>query len=548
MTAFQDIFFKKISYTLLALLIAACGGGGTDDDADAGTDDEAAVTPVMMVGVIVDSAVAGLHYSTASAGGTTNQDGEFNYQDGETVTFSIGDLQFPAVTATDVITPLSIFQTSDVNNTAVVNMARLLQSLDYNGDPSDGISILSAAHTAASGLTTVDFASANFDEQVADLVANSGSITTTLIDAETAVAHLEETLSVPVKFSTEYLTGKTFYVVDLDYEDDSGVERPVPIFGLDAATFHGGGTLSNTAMLPTAFPEETAQWSVNSNGELIYSSTDGTEGATNEIICGSSSSFIRIRSTDRDNASDQEVILLFFNLQDAQDYIGNNTIEAEEFVDVCSLTPEQSLVDTWFTGDFETEISVVTFHDNSTYQMATVSGDASSDTMPGDASSDDYDGVEGGTYSWNSSTGAFSASSILDSDGTGGLESQVSEGRTLVLGTDTFNFTVPEEGTGAFHRLASSATGNPLTGTWSFNRAINITFFDDLHFIASYFVNQGTLINIGAEAGSYSLDEGTGAITFNLTNDTNGDGTGLSGATFDGDTLTILGITFSKLN
>jgi hypothetical protein len=77
------------------LLINGCGGGS------GGSSDEEVLT-----GRFLDSACAGLSYSTESRSGITNANGEFTYLAGETVVFGLGDLDFPAVTAAHILTPL----------------------------------------------------------------------------------------------------------------------------------------------------------------------------------------------------------------------------------------------------------------------------------------------------------------------------------------------------------------------------------------------------------------------------------------------------------
>jgi hypothetical protein len=58
---------------------------------------------------------------------------------------------------------------SSITNPAVVNLARLLQSIDTDGDPDNGIQISTQAHSAASDMA-VDFSSATFDADVTNLI------------------------------------------------------------------------------------------------------------------------------------------------------------------------------------------------------------------------------------------------------------------------------------------------------------------------------------------------------------------------------------------
>ncbi|MET0356138.1 MAG: hypothetical protein ABW044_05130 [Cellvibrio sp.] len=147
------------------------------------------------IGKFVDSAVGGIGYKTATQTGVTNSAGEYEYVEGETVTFFIGDLELPPVLARGVITPLNIAETDDANNPVVVNIARLLQSLDADGDPSNGISIPANAEAIA---TEVDFnvsvAAFAANSAVTTLIANSGSVTTTIISENAAVSHLDNSL------------------------------------------------------------------------------------------------------------------------------------------------------------------------------------------------------------------------------------------------------------------------------------------------------------------------------------------------------------------
>jgi hypothetical protein len=170
-----------------AVLLAACGGGGSAADTAGGSG--------VNTGIFIDSAVSGINYQTETLTGTTNSSGEFLYLDGESVTFSIGDVDLPTVPAGSVITPFDIINTQDIHDLSVVNMVRLLQSLDEDADDTNGISIANAAHLSATGISP-DFSSPTFDvdPDVTNLVANSGSLTTTLFDEATALLNLQNSL------------------------------------------------------------------------------------------------------------------------------------------------------------------------------------------------------------------------------------------------------------------------------------------------------------------------------------------------------------------
>lgn len=150
---------KAFQYGALALAVSltACGGSSSSDR------DQAPVSSTPSEkGVFVDSAVAGINYATSPGGmsGKTNALGEYNYVEGDTVTFSIGGTSLPPVTATGRVTPADMSDDLDV----VTNILQLLQSLDDDGDPSNGINIPAAAHTTLTGVSLdVTGASGDFD-------------------------------------------------------------------------------------------------------------------------------------------------------------------------------------------------------------------------------------------------------------------------------------------------------------------------------------------------------------------------------------------------
>lgn len=99
----------------LSLALAGCGGGGggTGDTAAAGGSTTTTTptpgsggtsAPATLVGVFIDGPVNGLAYSAQPSGlsGTTSNGGQYNYQPGDTVTFSIPNGGNPIVLATRV--------------------------------------------------------------------------------------------------------------------------------------------------------------------------------------------------------------------------------------------------------------------------------------------------------------------------------------------------------------------------------------------------------------------------------------------------------------
>lgn len=179
----EALKLKITVVTTICLGIYACGGGSSEPD------------NTVLTGVFVDSAVKGAAYSTATQSGTTNSEGQFNYMAGEQVTFSIGDTQLPTVNAASRVSPVDMATGSSDPAATTTNIARLLQSLDDDGNPDNGIVI---PDTAAGVAASIDFSQSSVDFQndpaVVNLVSNSGSLTTVLISAQQANNHLNATL------------------------------------------------------------------------------------------------------------------------------------------------------------------------------------------------------------------------------------------------------------------------------------------------------------------------------------------------------------------
>jgi hypothetical protein len=104
-------------------------------------------------GFFIDSAVEGIKYISGAYNGYTDKDGLFKYDKGAGVTFYIGDelTGIPLGTATEKIDPfnsqrriITLFDlagSQDENSVRVINMGKLLQSLDADNDVANGITI-----------------------------------------------------------------------------------------------------------------------------------------------------------------------------------------------------------------------------------------------------------------------------------------------------------------------------------------------------------------------------------------------------------------------
>ncbi|MBE8189358.1 MAG: hypothetical protein HAW58_00475 [Candidatus Thioglobus sp.] len=181
---------KLFALSILTLTLSSCGGsaggGGASEQ-----------------GRFKDANVDGLSY-TGSFPGITEGGGKFNYQTGDVLAFSVGDIELGTATAAGIIT---LNDLSGKNANQVSKVAQLLQSLDADSDLPNGITINAAARAALTkGTTEVDTiitvlaaTTPDFLGDLANLVtlvsAADSAGTYTQVSKTNADAHLLETLS-----------------------------------------------------------------------------------------------------------------------------------------------------------------------------------------------------------------------------------------------------------------------------------------------------------------------------------------------------------------
>lgn len=259
---------KKASLASIPLitLLTACGGGGSSEG-----EPEPKAAP--QAGVFLDSPVINIGYRTETLSGETNSQGEYQYLAGESVTFFIGDLEFPATQAKGVLTPLDLANAQEVTDIKVVNMVRLLQTLDKDGNPDNGISISDAAKAAA---TQVDFSSQNFESlaSVTNLIANGGqdNQVNELVSESDALAHFEAQLEENGIGEIEY------YQVKLDL--------PNPFSSLSKVVLNDGAISFEELYTSDAEPLETGSttYSITNDGRVTIAGVNTAAKNTNGSV------------------------------------------------------------------------------------------------------------------------------------------------------------------------------------------------------------------------------------------------------------------------
>lgn len=329
----------KILTALLASALAGCGGSGSGSNDDS-TPPEASAE--QQTGTFIDSAVANIKYrtSTQPERARTNADGEFKFIEGDEVTFSVGGIDLPPTTAQSVVTPLDLAGTSDINDTAALNIARMLQTLDDDGNPDNGINILDQAHEAAAGISSasVDFTSETFgdDESLVNFFANSGSSTTELISTEQAKAHLSKTLaSLSGPFTPEMLVGKSFYNVFADEADTHN-------WSIDAFSFDESGNGVTLNGKEGTYNVDNGVLVVTLTDETLYINVIGQVEDGHRKVCwaGELSNINQCKSLSVEHFFNSETAAQQFATLQNQGTINlEGTWRVTESYDICGDTP-----------------------------------------------------------------------------------------------------------------------------------------------------------------------------------------------------------------
>ncbi len=206
---YLHITTTTLPYLILVVsmaLLPACGSGGSESDAVPVTQEQSENRPGLQnnapaTGRLIDSAVSGIYFITDTHEGFTDAEGRFSYNSGEHIEFFIGNIQLGSTLAGDIITPLHLsFDNTNINNPTTLNILRLLQTLDSDGHPDNGITISEATHNAAlSEATLLIDATVSVEDFETNSTLNNFIAAQTnlseLISSDQAVAHFETSLA-----------------------------------------------------------------------------------------------------------------------------------------------------------------------------------------------------------------------------------------------------------------------------------------------------------------------------------------------------------------
>lgn len=247
---------RALLFLSVLLTLTACGGGNGSSTSGGGVSDAA------LEGQFIDSIVIGLRYETPTTSGFTDDQGRFSYLPGESVRFFVGDVFIGEAEGQAIITPIELVAGAvDETNTQVLNIVIFLQSVDDDGDESNGIRITSLANDAAAG-QAVDFslAAGIFDTDGAiQILINS-------ITASNGVARMP----VPRNQAREAFHGNLLGLLAGDYRGTfSGDDT-----GSWVATIDANGNITGISTSDT-FGADTISGTLSSSGQAIISGTVG---------------------------------------------------------------------------------------------------------------------------------------------------------------------------------------------------------------------------------------------------------------------------------
>jgi len=193
------------------LFVASSGNNDTcistiDKPCDSQQNNSSAAVVAINHGQLIDAPVQGVSYESGSVSGITGDLGEFRYEAGNTIRFFIGDINLgEAAKGNSVITPLDLVPNGTIDTPAVINIARLLQSLD--SIPGDNLITIPAGLRAeavrsngavSASIQYLDFADetgfVNAATQLISTLTAPYAFTAVLVNSQSAQEHLAHTL------------------------------------------------------------------------------------------------------------------------------------------------------------------------------------------------------------------------------------------------------------------------------------------------------------------------------------------------------------------
>jgi len=358
---------KALSFAVLFGL-TACGGGG-------GSSTPATTTATgTSSGIFLDAEVSGLSYTTSSGvSGTTDSNGTYTYSPGDTITFNVGGVSLGSVAGAPKCTPVDF-------GAASTNIARFIQSLDKDGDPTNGIDISDAA-TALAGVT-IDgsaFASPTLDPAISTAITTAGGAD---VGEATALANLAAGTS--TTFDTTEIggaAGTPFVTIDPTNNDIGVLSFDIAAAGTAFDISSSDTTAAGSDGLGTDLT-----WAIDASGVLTLTDISDSSKTTINRVGGSSRS-ISVTYTD-DTGVTLPATLLIPQAITAADLGGDGTSVTSKTYDVVDV--DGSTLTATFNSDGTYSVTDAFGSDDGTYTTGTDAPNLVTLTNSADSSERDF--------------------------------------------------------------------------------------------------------------------------------------------------------------
>ena len=159
------------SIAIATVLLAGCGRTSSN-------------SPTVGTGYYVDSAIAGVEYSCGAESGVTNTDGKFTFEENQNCTFKVGNIILREVDASTLKDGITILEDN-------LDTARFLQTLDRDGDASNGIEVSDAVKKL--NITEIPKEEAVLASIRDDIKANDEKYQGRVVSTQEAQEHLTQT-------------------------------------------------------------------------------------------------------------------------------------------------------------------------------------------------------------------------------------------------------------------------------------------------------------------------------------------------------------------
>jgi len=258
----KKIVTLPLTALVSALVLTGCGGESSEAMTNTSTESTATTSSTVSTGYFIDGAVEGIEYETTSGlTGITNEHGHFDYQAGDEVEFRVGQLVLGSTEVAEdgLVTPMNLtesvsYSSADLrqmktgkqlqNQTTL--MLRLLQSMDADNNPDNGIQISDEIRSQLDQAEAVNLQETPMSEE--DLVAYDETLNSTIdsnqdgeldVTSEEAESHFVESVSSwengyrSEKGNIENQGGSMIsYVTDnhAEYSQPGTTDYPAPVF------------------------------------------------------------------------------------------------------------------------------------------------------------------------------------------------------------------------------------------------------------------------------------------------------------------------------